>query len=142
MGAENPASEVESSQRSAKRSRVLLSARLRTPYGELDARLRDLSRKGALLECPERLPIGTEVVFIRNETIVPAKVAWAGPGRLGIEFLEPILESEVLVHVNRAPANQNQTRFRRPSFSEGLSDYDRKLARVLGASLGVSLIDE
>jgi hypothetical protein len=66
--------------------------------------------------------------------------------RVGIEFVEPIEESEVLVHVRvRAPAPPQQpphSRFRRPRIGEDLSDYDRKLARVVGASLGVRLIDE
>lgn len=142
MGAERPAEHSQAGKRRVKRARVLLAAKLQTGRGEVDARLRDLSRRGALLECSDRLPVGEEVVFTRGDTIVPARVAWAGGNRIGIEFVHPIEESEVLVHVSRAPVVQAQTRFRRPSFSESLSDYDRKLARVMGASLGVSLIDE
>ena len=51
-------------------------------------------------------------------------------------------QAEVLIHVSRAPARPAPKSFRRPRFSEGLSDYERKLARVVGASLGVRLIDE
>lgn len=148
MSSENSAGEEQAGARDAKRSRVLLTAKLQTPRGELDARLRDLSCKGALLECQHRLAIGDEVVFHRGATVVPARVAWAAGNRIGIEFLQPIAESEVLIHVGaRASAQAPQpahsaSRFRRPRFGEDLSEYDRKLARVLGASLGVSLIDE
>lgn len=136
--------------RGAKRARVLLAARLRTTGGEIDVRLRDLSCKGALLESSCPLAVGDSVVFARNQTVVPARVAWISGNRVGIEFENPIEESEVLIHVNRAPPPNEgraqeqlkQAQFRRPNFSERLSDYDRKLARVIGATLGVSLIDE
>ena len=76
MGAEN-FSGVPAGQRSAKRNRVLLAARLRTSaFGEVDGRLRDLSRKGALVETNEVFNVGDELVFIRGGTIVPARVAW------------------------------------------------------------------
>jgi hypothetical protein len=139
--------------RSFRRARVLLAAKLRTNSGELDARLRDLSCKGALLDCPAPLAVGDAVVFVRGDTVVPARIAWTSGERVGLEFDRAIEESEVMVHVNRAPAPpQNhiqaleqanrQAAFRRPSFSDRLSDYDRKLARVIGATLGVSLTDE
>ena len=46
--------------------------------------LRDLSRKGALLECPQVPNVGSAVVFIRGETVVNARVAWAAGNRVGI----------------------------------------------------------
>jgi hypothetical protein len=139
--------------RSAKRARVLLTAKLETGRGPLDARLRDLSCRGALLECRQPLAVGEDVVFSRGDTVVPARVAWTSGQRVGLEFKLPIEESEVLVHVNRAPQQpQNHVQamerqmanadYRRPSFSDRMTDYDRKLARVIGASLGVRLIDE
>ena len=144
MGAENPLGKAHIGQRNVRRARVLLAARLQTSRGEIEARLRDLSRKGALVECDDPLPVGEEVVFARGDTVAPARVAWVGGNRIGIEFLKPIRESEVLIHVApiRASQPRPQPRYRRPRFSEGLSDYDRKLARLLGASLGVSLIDD
>jgi hypothetical protein len=33
--------------------------------------------------------------------VVDARVAWQAEGRLGIEFLQPIEESEVLIHVGK-----------------------------------------
>jgi hypothetical protein len=130
--------------RSTKRSRVLLRAKLHTLDRELDARLRDLSRQGALVECSERLKMGEEVMFVRGRTAVHARVAWIGGNRIGLEFLKPIEESEVLVHVAPpAPVQpQPQAPYRRPGFIEGLTDFDRELARKVGESLGVKLIDD
>ena len=83
MGVENFQSKAAEGKRAAKRARVLLAAKLQTKYGEIEARLRDLSRKGALVECLEVPAVGTEVVFVRGKISVPARVAWVGqrPGR-------------------------------------------------------------
>ena len=140
MGVEN-FSGMTSGKRSAKRNRVLLAARLRTSFaGEVDARLRDLSQKGALVECNEAFTVGDEVVFIRGNTIVPARVAWTGGGnRVGLEFLRTIAESEVLVQLGRSNNQQTQQRFRRPALHEGLSEHERKLAQVWGVSVGINI---
>ena len=83
MGVEHFVDGPVAGKRQAKRARVLLAAKLQTATGEIDARLRDLSRKGALVECQTVPPVGTEVIFIRGPTSVPARVAWTGarPGR-------------------------------------------------------------
>src|SRR3712207_4723101 len=98
MGAENPG-QSEAGKRNVKRSRVLLTAKLRTSSGQVDAKLRDLSRKGALLESKADFEVGDEVTFARGDTVAPARVVWVGGNRIGIEFLKPIRESEVLIHV-------------------------------------------
>ena len=139
MGVENIPDMTASGKRSAKRNRVLLAARVRTSAGEVDARLRDLSRQGALIECAYPLQVGEEVVFTRGATIVPARVAWAGGDRVGLEFLRLIDESEVLIQLGRGPSGQTQQRFRRPALHENLSAHERKLARVWGASVGINI---
>lgn len=139
MGAENFPGETLARQRSAKRNRVLLAAKLRTRAGEVDARLRDLSRKGALVECGEPLSVGDEVVFSRGQTVVPARVAWVGGNRLGLEFLRMIDESEVLVQLGRPAVNNTQQRFRRPALHGDLSEQERKLARMWGVSVGINV---
>ncbi|WP_085217729.1 PilZ domain-containing protein [Allosphingosinicella indica] len=104
MGAEQiPPHDAETGQRRAKRARVLLSAVLRTGLGDTQVRLRDMSSTGALIESGKPMPVGSEVIFIRGATAVPARVAWAGHGKLGIEFAEPIDEAELLVHIGRRP---------------------------------------
>ncbi len=87
-------------QRTAKRSKVLLKARLLTPEGESQVRLRDLSRRGALVDCQEAPPIGTEVLFARGSKAVAARVAWATDGRMGLEFLRPVDRHEILSQPN------------------------------------------
>ena len=138
MGVEAFGDLTHTSKRSAKRARVLLAARLRTAAGEVDARLRDLSRKGALIECKSTLSIGDEVVFMRGETVVPARIAWTGGGRMGLEFLRMIEESEVLIHVAK-PQARPQERFRRPRIlGEDMTDHERKLAKVWARSVGIA----
>ena len=125
--------------RSVRRARVLLAARLKTDSGDVDARLRDLSRKGALIVCKQKMAVGDEVVFARGSTVVPARVAWVGGERLGLEFLRMIDESEVLIHVSRVPPPQQQ-RFRRPRvLSEDLTEQERQLAKVWAVSVGINV---
>lgn len=148
MGVENfpgMSEATKAGKRSAKRNRVLLSARLRTGFGEIDARLRDLSTKGALVECDERLEVGEEVVFSRGQTVVPARVAWTGGKRVGLEFLRTIDESEVLVQLGRSVSNPADDRYRRapvaggrPALHGSLSEQERKLARLWGARVGIT----
>lgn len=119
-------------QRSNKRSMVLLSARIRTTDGQIDVRLRNLSQTGALLEADDLPPVGSEVVFERGETIVPARVAWSKGRRFGIEFHTPIEESELLIHIRPAAKPVEQpTVFRRSGFHENrpLTTAEKKLGQ-------------
>ena len=142
MGAETFGRDSVVGKRSAKRARVLLAAKLQTGGGEIDARLRDLSQKGTLVECQNVPPVGTELIFTRGSTSIPARVAWAGPGRVGLEFAYMIDEQEVLVQLKRTTSDQNQPRFRRPGLGEDMSAKDMKLARLWGVSVGISLPGE
>lgn len=141
MGVDNIVTVDGATQRRSKRARVLLAAKLRTPLGEIDARLRDLSAKGALVECSPVPPVDTEVVFVRGTIQVPARVAWAGTGRVGLEFHYMVDENELLVRLRRAPAAQLVTRFRRPGIKEGSSAEERELARKWGVQVGINLPD-
>ena len=137
MGVENFQSKVAEGQRGAKRARVLLAAKLQTKYGEIDARLRDLSRLGALVECHEVPKVGTEVVFVRGKISVPARVAWAGKDRVGLEFLYAIDEHDVLVQLGRgAPAPQS---YRPPIAAPRWSASERKMAEAWGVAVGLNL---
>jgi hypothetical protein len=129
--------------RRAKRARVLLAARLRIGASEIDARLRDLSQKGALVECQAAPQVGSEVVFNRGSISVPARVAWTAQGKIGLEFAYMIDESEVLVQLKRTSTDQAQPRFRRPRlYGEDMSDQEKKLARMWGVSVGIALPGE
>jgi len=139
MGVENFAN-AAAGKRSAKRALVLLAAKLETDSGEIEARLRDLSRKGALVECPQVPRAGSEVVFVRGATRVPARVAWAGVDRVGLEFHHMIDEHEVLVQLGkRPPPPKAAASLRRPAL--GLSDDERKVAQAWSATVGLNLPD-
>jgi hypothetical protein len=149
MGAENFLDAADTGKRKAKRARVLLAVKIGTQYGEFEGRLRDVSRKGALVECNGPCPeVGSEVLFTRGSTIVPARVAWSGGMRIGLEFAFMIDETEMLVQLGKAglaerspdPAGYGQPRFRRPRlFEADLDPQQRKLARAWGASVGIKL---
>ena len=142
MGVENFGKVIGAGKRTAKRSRVLLSARLQTSAGEVEARLRDLSRKGALLECGETLAVGSEVIFARGQTVVPARVAWSSGRRIGLEFEQMIEESEVLVQLAPTPKQPVQPHYRRPFLSDRkMSEQERQRAREWGRAMGLVIPD-
>ena len=126
--------------RTARRARVLLSAKLRTPAGIISARLRDVSRKGALIECAVPPPLGTEVTFERGTTKVPARVAWSAHGRAGLQFHSMIDESELLVHIGRrAEPPASPYRFGRAALTLGMSAKERKAAQAWSVAVGLTL---
>ena len=141
MGVEHFVDGPVAGKRKAKRARVLLAAKLQTASGEIEARLRDLSRKGALVECGQQPPVGSEVTFVRGRTIVPARVAWTSAGKIGLEFLYMIDEQEVLVQLKRRSGPQNSGQFRRPGLNEELSEDARKLAKAWGVTVGLTVPD-
>lgn len=137
MGVENFGNTSAGSKRSARRARVLLAARLETDTGEIEARLRDLSQKGALVECHQVPPVGSEVVFVRGATRVPARVAWAGADRIGLEFHHEIDEHEVFVQLGKRPPAK-PVGFRRPLFPNAA---ERRTAQAWGERVGLNLPD-
>ena len=103
-------------------ARVLLAARLHTSAGVSEARLRDLSRHGALIESPAIVKPGSRVTFERGATHVPATVAWAAGIRIGLEFDDPIDESELLIHIGRArPAAPPPASYSRNGIARGMT---------------------
>ncbi len=130
---------AEEGKRSHKRARVLLAAKLRRGGGEIDVRLRDLSRKGALIESSVPLRAGEEVVFTRGSTTVAARIAWAHGERQGLEFLDMIEESEVLIHITRKPIRPAE-KFRRPRIlGEDMTEHERRLARIWSRTVGIAV---
>ncbi|MDQ8756294.1 PilZ domain-containing protein [Sphingosinicella sp. LHD-64] len=127
--------------RGARRARVLLAAKIETPGGRIDGRLRDISRKGALIECATVPPAGTEVTFVRGKTTVPARIAWAADGRVGLEFHYMIDENELLVHIGRAkepPASPPRYEGR-SAITLGMNAKERKLAKAWSVTVGLNL---
>lgn len=139
MGAESFDSTVAGN-RGAKRARVLLAAKLHTPAGVVDARLRDLSRKGALIECKAQPETGTEVVFERGATRLNATVAWAAKDRIGLEFASPIDEQELLVHIGRPQMRPAPPpAYTRVGIMRGMNARDRDAARAWSVAVGLTL---
>ena len=86
------------------RRRVLLSAILEMPAGDRTVRMRNLSSTGCLIEIEPPPPVGTLVTFRRGNTIAPGTVVWATQSLIGVEFIRPIHESEVMIHIRRPGA--------------------------------------
>ena len=140
MGVVSFGGAIRAGQRRVKRARVLLSARIRAAEGDYDARLRDLSSKGALVECGAPVRAGDTVVFLRGAIGVPSRVAWVSGNRLGLEFDRPIDENEVLVQIGRRPSERTERRLRRPSIRrEDFTEKERQLVRVWGVNVGIAI---
>ena len=125
--------------RQSKRSLVLLTAKVKTADRVIDVRLRNLSQNGALLEAETPPDVGTELIFERGETVVKARVAWTSEGRFGIAFLDPIEESEVLVHVGRPKAVVAEPKqlYRRSGFrGQTMSREESETAKAWVSPLG------
>lgn len=138
MGAE-PFESVEAGQRASKRARVLLAAKLHTPNGVSDARLRDLSRHGALIESPAIVKAGLKVTFERGASRVAATVAWATGIRIGLQFEHPIDESELLIHIGKAKPAVAPVSYGRSGITTGMSAKDRRMAQAWSVAVGLNL---
>jgi len=104
MSAINPRSEQKHARRE-QRFAVDLAAVLRGGAEEVPVRLRDLSRGGALGECPFPPPALSAVTLLRGALAIEARVAWAGRGRFGLEFLQPIRATDLLVQLSLSRAS-------------------------------------
>lgn len=62
---------------------------------EWPVRIRDLTAKGAQLECPESLSAGSIVTFKGATGRKTATVAWSTAGRMGVKFAEALTAMEV-----------------------------------------------
>ena len=139
MGVE-PFETVEAGQRASKRARVLLTAKLHTPAGTSEARLRDLSRHGALIESPAIVRPGMKVTFERGASRVAATVAWATGIRIGLEFEHPIDESELLIHIGRTrPIAPPAAGYSRSGMMRSMTAQDRRMAQAWSVAVGLNL---
>jgi hypothetical protein len=76
--------------RTTKRSRVLLVAAIAADGAVEDARIRDASSEGALVEMADPPPLGTNVMLYCGPTSVEARVAWVDGSWFGVEFAAPL----------------------------------------------------
>jgi PilZ domain len=130
--------------RKGKRSRVLFKAVISVRGREFEARIRDLSSLGVLVEMDQPPALGTKVLFSRARLSAPARVAWAGGNRAGLEFESPVDEKALLdPGPGKAPkaaqwevSNGGLTPGR-PRIA-GISDEERRLAKLWARQMGLS----
>ena len=96
--AEAPTQEPQVGRRSGARARLSLPATLESVRGVFRVTIINLSCTGAMVEVPELLKVGTDVVLQRGELDAFAVVVWAGSGRCGLQFYDPIDQEEVIAH--------------------------------------------
>jgi hypothetical protein len=128
---------VEDDQRGVQqRSRVMLAAAIVSHGFSVEARIRNLSRSGALIEGEVVPEAGTTVEVLRNDHSARAEVVWAKPGRCGVKFESPIvIEDWVgslrLVSSSPGPSSPRPSAPRPPAFT----DADSRPAAALPAWL-------
>ena len=81
--------------RTAKRSRMLLSAVLEDAAGQHEVRIRDVSTEGALLEVSASPSVEEQVQLTCGDSTLAGRVVWVDGSWCGIEFLEPLKGSLV-----------------------------------------------
>jgi hypothetical protein len=82
--------------RDDKRSRVFLSAQVDAGSGPAPARVRDISRTGALLESDFAPRGGDTIQLTCGSTELRARVAWADRGWFGVEFFTPLVVGDLV----------------------------------------------
>ena len=114
-----------SQSRRSQRSNVLMAATLESAAGTAKVTLRNLSADGALVE-GDRIPEeGSALVFRKNDLAVGGKIAWVSERRAGIAFDAKLEPETVLRHIP-APKHRVEPSFKRPGFTERLSDAERR----------------
>jgi PilZ domain len=132
--------------RKGKRSHVLFKATIRWRGGEGEARIRDLSRLGALVEMDRPPTLHTGVLFVRGSISVGARIAWIAGQRAGLQFDSPIDEKKLLAQRHSVPPNAPRGHFvpsdgnyRRPGIQfVKMTDEERRVARMWAERMGLS----
>jgi len=82
--------------REPRRSRVFLCAQVNAGHGPVAARIRDISRTGALLESDFAPGGGDTLELVCGATTLRARVAWADRGWFGVEFFIPLAAGDLV----------------------------------------------
>jgi len=132
---------INSQNRRARRSPVLLAATVEIAGTPEPVKLRNLSTEGALVE-GERLPIeGSTSFFHRNELRVKCRVAWVQGRYAGLAFEQPLEKEQVLRNVP-APRPRVNSPYRRPGFANRpLTLQERRMIEELVTALPISSLD-
>ena len=81
--------------RTVKRSRTFLTAHVQSGLSSTEARIRDVSKSGALLESDEPPAAGDEVRITCGNFMAIARVAWSEGPWFGIEFASALARGGV-----------------------------------------------
>ena len=82
--------------RDRKRSRVFLHAQVGSAAGRFEARIRDISTTGALLEADVLPEAGAHIHLACGRTSIYGRVVWAKGGWFGVEFHAPLQASRLV----------------------------------------------
>jgi hypothetical protein len=88
--------------RSEPRFEVRLSVAVRTDAVEFQARLLDLSRRGALAQALSPPAPGTRCILARERLEVAATVRWVRGGRFGLVFDERLRATDLFFQLGRS----------------------------------------
>jgi hypothetical protein len=95
-------SRVGRTDRCEPRCEVRLLVALRTEAGEVQARLLDLSRQGALAQMLRPPAPGTSCIVARERLEVSATVRWVRGGRFGLVFEERLRATDLFFQLGRS----------------------------------------
>ena len=85
------------------RKRVLVRGTLFTPDGAFDVLVRDVSSKGALISCKDRVSPRCDVVLKRGPIFVAGHVASCTDGGAQVEFYRRLSDDDVFAASLPAP---------------------------------------
>jgi hypothetical protein len=113
--------------RRSRRAPVLLAATLEVDGLRMQAKLRNLSEEGALIESDSLPEEGASVLFERGELRVKGRVVWVESRYAGVAFNRPIKADQVLRNIPQ-PRSKMQPDFRRPGLAcRPLTDHERTM---------------
>lgn len=82
--------------RARRRSRVFVFAQVSCEGGSMDARIRDISSSGALIEADVSPRLDAIVELACGKTRLRARVVWVDGFRFGVEFSRPLLMNSLV----------------------------------------------
>ncbi|MDJ0979323.1 MAG: PilZ domain-containing protein [Erythrobacter sp.] len=83
---------VTTPKRKPRRIRLLIEGSLETPVGQIDVRVRDLSKRGALIEVRERTLCDVDVKLTLMGDSRKGRIVWRAGSRIGIRFNRSLSE--------------------------------------------------
>jgi hypothetical protein len=87
MNAQSKMVAMVEEERRAQRQTLIWKGVLHLGNQKTDVRVRNISAKGAMIESPTTMEVGSEPVLQLSEAVsIPARVAWTTSGQMGVKF--------------------------------------------------------